>query len=246
MYSAHTEGGAKWSMFFSGLVVMVFSVAIGITGMYTFRLNPHLPVPDQTLPWLVMNVLPPWLAGFVVASTVSGMSSAANATAASAGTFFVRHVFPMVTGRYPAKPVVAVRWALSGVFLFSTTIGLFTGSVVGFVIKFLPLTMSGLAVTILFGRFWKRATWQGGLAALITTPVVSLVLLKMDNSTLQAMAAGALALIVVSLLTPPRQRTIEQVAAEMAKERQSIEGAVGHHGPAENPQTTPANLIQHS
>jgi SSS family solute:Na+ symporter len=154
--------------------------------------------------------------------------------------------------------VVAVRWALSGVFLFSTLLGLFTGNVVGFVIKFLPLTMSGLAVTILFGRFWKRVTWQGGLAALIVTPAVSVIgfflkdndtlatIILKKNGSLTAMAAGALALIVVSLMTPPRQRTIEEVAADMAKERQSIEGAVGHHGPAENPQTKSANLIQHS
>ena len=64
-----------------------------------------------------MNVLPPWLAAFVVVAMVSGMSSAANGTAAAAGTFFVRHIYPLVTGRYPERPVVVVRWAL--VFAFS-------------------------------------------------------------------------------------------------------------------------------
>ena len=248
MYSAHTEGGAKWSMVFSGIVVIVFSVAIGITGMYAFKLNPYLHMPDQkdhTLPWLVMHKLSPWLAAFVVASTVSGMSSAANATAASAGTFFVRHLFPLVTGRYPARPVAAVRWALVGVFLFSTTLGLFTKSVVDFVTKFLPLTMSGLAVTILFGRFWSRATWQGGLTALIVTPVVSLVAMNFfSNPTLLAMAAGSAALIIVSLLTPPRRRSIEEVAEIMARERQSIEGSIGHGAGAPPPATNSPTLIK--
>jgi SSS family solute:Na+ symporter len=216
--------------------------------MYAFKLNPHLHTPgqeDRALPWLVMNSLPPWLAAFVVAATVSGMSSAANATAASAGTFFVRHLFPLVTGRYPAQPVVAVRWALAGVFLFSTTLGLFTNSVVDFVTKFLPLTMSGLAVTILFGRFWPRATWQGGLAALIATPVVSLAAKKfIDNPTLLAMAAGAVALIIVSLSTPPKQRSIEEVAEIMARERQSIEGKVGHGADAPPPATNNPTLMK--
>ena len=66
MYSAHTERGAKWSTTLSGVVVILFSVAIGITGMYAYRLNPHLKVADQALPWLAMNVLPPWLAAFVI------------------------------------------------------------------------------------------------------------------------------------------------------------------------------------
>jgi SSS family solute:Na+ symporter len=191
MYSAGTEAGAKWSMVTSGVVVMVFSLAIGITGMYAFRLNPHLPVPDEALPWLVMHVLPPWLAAFVVVAVVSGMSSAANATAASAGTFFVRHIYHLATGRHPKRPMVVVRWALVFVFIFSTALALYTGSIVTFVIKFLPLTMSGLGVIILLGRFWQRATWQGALAALVATPAASLIAMKfMDNPTLPALLAA--------------------------------------------------------
>jgi Na+/proline symporter len=229
MYSARTEAGAKWSMVASGVIVVFFSVAIGITGMYAFRLNPHLPVPDQALPWLVMNVLPPWLAAFVVVAVVSGMSSAANGTAAAAGTFFVRHIFHLVTGRHPKHPMVAVRRALAAVFVISTALALYTGSIVGFVVKFLPVTMSGLAVIILMGRFWRRATWQGALAALVTTPAVSLAAMKfLDNPALPATLAGALALVVVSLRTPRTQRGFEQVAEALRHERENIEGNVSH------------------
>lgn len=225
MYSAHSEGGAKWSMVLSGLIVIGFSVAIGITGMYTYRLNQHLPVPDQALPWLVMNVLPPWLAAFVVVAVVSGMSSAANGNAAAAGTFFVRHIYPLTTGRFPKKPVVSARWALVFAFLLSTAVALYTGSIVGFVIKFLPLTMSGLGVIILLGRFWPRATWQGALAALVTTPVASLIgMAFMDNPTLPAALAGVVALVITSLMTPSKRRAFEDVAESMTRERQSIEG----------------------
>jgi solute:Na+ symporter, SSS family len=226
MYSARTEGGAKWSMVLSGLIVIVFSMAIGITGMYTYRLNQHLPVPDQALPWLVMNVLPPWLAAFVVVAVVSGMSSAANGNAAAAGTFFVRHIYPLATGSFPKRPVVVARWSLVFAFLLSTALALYTGSIVGFVIKFLPLTMSGLGVIILLGRFWPRATWKGALAALITTPVASLVAMRFwENPTLPATLAGAVALVAVSLMTKPNQRSFGEVAEAMTYERQSIEGA---------------------
>jgi solute:Na+ symporter, SSS family len=228
MYSANSESSAKWSMVVSGLVVMVFSLAIGLTGMYAFHVNQHLPVPDQALPWLVMNDLPPWLAAFVVVAMVSGMSSSANGNAAAAGTFFVRHIFPLVTGRFPARPVVAARWSLVFAFILSTALGLHTGSIVGFVVKFLPLTMSGLGVIILLGRFWKRATWQGALAALIATPVVSLILMwcfSMSNPTLPAALAGVAAQVAVSLFTPPNRRTFEEVAEAMTHERQAVEGA---------------------
>jgi SSS family solute:Na+ symporter len=231
MYSASTESAAKWSTAMSGVVVIIFSVAIGITGMYTYRLNPNLKVPDQALPWLAMHALPPWLAAFVIVAVVSGMSSAANACAAAAGTFFVRHIFPLVTGRYPQRPVVVVRWALLCAFIFSTTLGLYMGNIVKFVRTFMPLTMSGLGVIILLGRFWRRATWQGALAALITTPAVSLALMSvpaikqhLGDATIPATAAGLFAHLVVSLLSPPPRRTFEEVAEALSREREAIEG----------------------
>jgi solute:Na+ symporter, SSS family len=242
MYSARTEGGARWSMVISGVTVIAFSLVIGITGMYAFRLNPHLPVPDQALPWLVMNVLPPWLAAFVVVAVVSGMSSAANGTAAAAATFFVRHIYPFVMGgRYPKRPLWVGRWALACVFFVSTMLALYTGSIVAFVIKFLPLTMSGLAIVLLLGRFWKRATWQGALAALITTPVVSMAAMKfMDNPALPAAVSGAIALVIASLLTPPTSRSFEQVVEDLNHERQQIEGAT--HGPGTPTAPEPAKV----
>lgn len=229
MYSAQSESSAKWSMVISGLLVMAFSVVIGITGMYAYHLNPHLPVANQALPWLVMHALPTWLAAFVVVAMVAGMSSAANGTAASAGTFFVRHIFPLVTGRYPQNPVQTARWMMVFVFLFSTGLAMCTDDIVSFVKKFLPLTMSGLGVCLVFGRLWSRATAAGALAALFATPAVAIGGLKFwQDPTLPAMLAGALALVVVSLLTPSKKRSIEQVAEQMTRERQSIEGALPH------------------
>jgi SSS family solute:Na+ symporter len=233
MYSARTEGGARWSMIASGVIVILFSVTIGITGMYTFHINPDLPKPDQALPWLAMNRLPPWLAAFVVVAIVSGMSSAANGCAAAAGTFFVRHIYPLATGHYPQRPVVVARWTLACGFLASTALALYTKSIVDFVKEFLPLTMSGLGVIILLGRLWRRSTWQGALAALIATPALSLAVKFIpaaaglrENVIIPATLVGLLAHVVVSRLTPPPQRSFEEVAEALQHERQAIEGAV--------------------
>ena len=237
MYSSGTERSARLSMVISGIVVMIFSVAIGITGMYAFKLNPHLVTPtssrDNALPWLVTNVLPPWLAAFVSVAIVSGISSAANGTALAAGTFLVRHVYPLVTGRFPKKPVAATRWGLVFSFAFGTLLALSTTNIVDFVKKFLPLTMSGLGVIILIGRFWKRANWQGAVAGLIATPLVSLAVMefwKGMDPILPATAAGIVVQVVVTYLTPPRRFTFEQVAERMSQERKSIEENFPHEG----------------
>jgi SSS family solute:Na+ symporter len=248
MYSARTETEAAWAMIVSGVVVVIFSAAIGILGMYTFKLNPGLPNSDQALPWLVTHVLPPWLAALVVVAVVSGMSSSANGCAAAAGTFYVRHIFPLLTGRYPTNPVRAARLSLACAFFASTMLALYTSNIVGFVVKFLPLTMSGLGVVILVGRFWKRANWQGALAALVTTPLVSLCIMfipsegKFWRTPIPAALAGLLAQIVVSVLAPPRIRSFEEIAEELARERRAIEEA-SVHGALEAESTEPLETL---
>jgi solute:Na+ symporter, SSS family len=231
MYSAHSVKGAKWSMVTAGAIVIVFSTVVGIAGMYAFKLNPHLAKPDEAVPWLVMNVFPPWLAAVVVVSMASAIFSSANGCAIAAGTFFVRHIYPLVTGRYAKHSLKAVRRALVCAFVLSTAIALYPGSIVGFVQEFLPLTMTGLAVIIVLGRFWKRTTWQGALAALITTPAVALIVKYVPGQEdfwkspiIPATVAGVIAHFVVSWLTPPSQRSFEEVATVLTREREAVEG----------------------
>ena len=240
MFSARTESAARWSMVLGGAIVMGFSVVVGIIGMYAFKLNPNLPDPDQTVPWLVINVLPTWLAAFVVVAIASATFSSASTNAIAAGTFFVRHIYPLFTGRYATRPLVVVRWALIASFILATGTALVAGTIVRFVLGFLPLTMSGIGVIVLLGLFWKRATWQGALAALITTPLVTLGFRFIpnpadqlgDGSLLQTLAefcwnqpaipatlAGFAAHIVVTLLTPPPTRTFDEVAASLTEAR---------------------------
>src|SRR5262249_16383805 len=150
-------------------------------------------------------------------------------------TFYVRHIFPLITGRYPRQPVATVRWALAVAFLVSTTLALRASNIVSFVSKFLPLTMSGIALCSVVGRFWKRAPPHGALAALITTPVVAVIIMLIPsqstfwgNPTIPAGVAGLAAHIFVSLRTPRPQRSIEEVAEMLAQERKAIEEAVSH------------------
>jgi solute:Na+ symporter, SSS family len=230
MYSARSEIGARWALVASGIIVVAFSVVIGITGMYAFRLNPHLVNPDESLLWLVIHVLPAWLAALVVVSVTSGIFSCANWSAIAAGTFFVRHIYPLATGRFPTRPLLAVRVALICAFAVSTLAALHAGTIVGFVIKFLPVTMGGLAIIVLVGRFWRRGTWQGALAALVVTPAVSLTLMLASakagylNDAIIPTLAGIIAHILVSVLTPRTSPSFEHVVEAMNRQRQLVEG----------------------
>jgi solute:Na+ symporter, SSS family len=228
MFSANSERAARWSMVTAGSIVTTFSVLIGIIGMYTFQLNPGLEDADQSLTWLVLNALPTWLAAFVVVSIMSATFSSASTNAITSGTYFVGHIYPLATGRYAKRPLVAVRLALICTFVLSTCIALLAGTIVDFVLQFLPLTMSGLGVIILMGYFWKRATWQGALAGLITTPAVFLAVTYLpgqeefwNSPIIPATLTGSVAHLAVSLLTPRNTLRFEEIAEALNKQRQA-------------------------
>jgi solute:Na+ symporter, SSS family len=231
MFGAKSETGARWSMFFAGLIVVAFSVLIGITGMYAFQLHPGLQGrdADQALLWLVINVLPAWLAAFVVIAAASGIFSCANGNAMAISTFFVRHVYPLFTGgKYLQRPLFAARILLVCAFIGCTCVALHAGNIVDFVKKFLQITMSGLAIIILMGRFWKRATWQGAMTALILTPLISLSAMlffpnSLWNNAVILTIPGFVAHFIVSLLTPKPTRSFADVAASLKHERENIE-----------------------
>lgn len=176
--------------------------------------------------WVSFSVLP---AALVVSVTVAVFSSG-DSNAAVAGTYFVRHICPLVTGRYPKRPLLVIRWALVCAFLVSMVLALYAGNIVDSVIDFLSVTMSGLAVIILLGRFWKRATWQGGVAALTSAVVVSLLVIFVPGQAefwvkpiIPATLASLIAEVVVSLMTPPNKLSFEEVTSVMMKQRQAID-----------------------
>ncbi len=231
MYSALTEKGAKWSMICAGAIVIAFSVVIGIAGMYAYKLNPNLPAPDEALLWLVMHVLPIWLAAFVIVSVTSGIFSCACGNAMSVGTYFVRHIYPLITGGCSAKrPLLMTHCVLVSAFVITTLMAIPKGTIVDFVTTFLPVTMSGLAIIIMVGRFWRRATWQGAMAALAITPIIAISIkflpqqYQVWNNAIVPTLAGALVHILVSSLTPPPQHSFSEIAETMTREREAIEG----------------------
>ncbi|HEV2454154.1 MAG TPA: hypothetical protein VGY98_07830, partial [Verrucomicrobiae bacterium] len=231
MFGAETERGARWSMVLAGLIVIAFAVLIGITGMYAHQLNPTLKDSDsdKALLWLVIHVLPSWLAAFVVIAAASGIFSCANGNAMAISTFFVRHIYPLVTGgKYPRRPLFAARILLICAFVLCTSVALHAGTIVSYVTSFLPITMSGLAIIILMGRFWRRATWQGAMAALIVTPILTLIAKEFfatafwNNAVILAVP-GFIVHFIVSLLTPRPSRSFQDVANTLTQERQNIE-----------------------
>ena len=236
MYSGRSEAASRWGMIGAGMIEIAFAVVVGIVGMYAYALNSHIANQDKALTWLITAVLPKGLAAVVVVSTGAAIFSAANGSAAAISSYFVRHIHPLLTGTYPRRPVLTGRLSLACAFVICTGMAIRAGDIVSFVGKFLAVTSGGLAVIVLMGRFWRRATWGGALATLIASAVVSSALIVLavavpstaawwfvEQPIIPAAVIGLIAGVAASLMTFPGKVSFESVVAAMQRQRQSID-----------------------
>ena len=107
---------------------------------------------------------------------------------------------------------------------------LYATDVINYIQFMISIIMSGLFVCTIMGRYWKRANWQGGIAALAGGAIASITVLQIESwnqywgnpvipSILLAMILG----VLVSMLFPPSQVSETEALAILARERQEME-----------------------
>jgi len=120
-----------------------------------------------------------------------------------------------VTGRKIAEKdyAKASRIALLAALAIAFVITIFVTDVIAYIQKVVGSFLPGVGVTMLMGRLWKRATWQGALATIGTgtlfglvivcvPPVADFVKASFGGPAIPATAISLVAGVFVSLLTP--------------------------------------------
>ena len=145
-------------------------------------------------------------------------------------TILLTDVIPSVTGRRVAEKnyTFASRIALLVALAIAFVITLFVGDVIAYFQKVVGSLLPGVGVTMLLGRFWRRATWQGAYASILSGPLFGLVVLFVPSfaecvrltfggPAIPATALALVAGVTASLLSKPSTATEdERVAAVMA------------------------------
>ena len=148
-------------------------------------------------------------------------------------TILLTDVIPSLTGRRVSERnyALASRIALLVALAIAFVITLFVGDVIAYFQKVVGSLLPGVGVTMLLGRFWRRSTWQGAYASVLSGTLFGLVVLfvpafadwvKMTfggpaiPSTAVALVAG----VAVSLLTPRSLATEEDRLAAVFAARQ--------------------------
>ncbi|WP_040982534.1 sodium:solute symporter family protein [Oceanobacillus jeddahense] len=232
IYSGKNKSTVIRSFIISGIVAVLFSIIPTIVGLAARLLNPEIGNTAFAFPYMITEVFPFWIGAFLLIAGLSATMSSGDSDAMAGATILVRDVYQTVTGSLPDKSK-AVFFSRIGLVITIGLALLFTlGStnIIDYIENMSSTIMSGLLVTALLGKYWSRATWQGGIAAIIAGSVTSFtVMLNKDlsefwgNPVIPSLFVSLLTCIIISYLTPKQTISKEEALKKLEDERMIFE-----------------------
>lgn len=236
IYSAADVATVRRSFGWVALLFAVFAVLPAIAGMAARTIDPALENPDAAFPMLATTVFPVWLGAFLLIAGLSATMSSGDSDAVAGVAILLRDVTQLVTGRLPrAENMVRYsRIALVGVLGLALAGALLADTIIDFISLMISTVLAGLLVASLLGKFWPRATWQGGLAAMVGGSATALAVQNVaawsefwGNPSIPSLAVALVAGVAVSLATPRSRISREEALRLLAEERATMD--VGTH-----------------
>ena len=230
IYTAKDSKTAKRAFTMNAVLLTAYGILPVLIGMSAYTIafannaSMVLDRPDFAFAYMATLVLGPVFGLCLLLAGLSATLSSADSDAIAGVTILLTDVFPTITRKSMNKDHYArnSRITLIIILVFSFLMALLADDVISYAIKVIGALIPGAAVTMLLGRLMKRATWQGGMAALLSGTLLGFAYLLIPPLakavdmvfggpaipvTLIALAAG----IVLSLATP--RNTVSEVDA---------------------------------
>jgi len=228
IYSAKDEKTVQKSYYVSALLYLLFAIIPVVIGITAFNLLPNVAMADQAFPELLTKILPVGIGIIVLLAGLSAVISSASSDAIAGTSILLRDIFILLTGKMPPKEkaITYSRWGATITSILAVLFTMLSNNIFDYIKNMVGIVMSGMFVCCMFGRFWNRATWQGGVAALVAGSTTALVVLLVPGwkaifggVTIPSVIVSSICCVIVSLMTPPNTVSDEEALASLAKER---------------------------
>jgi len=178
---AKSEWDAKAGMLWGAAMKLFIPVFIVFPGLIALALYPGLKNPDEALPMLVRELLPPGLMGLVFAAFFAALMSSVDSYLNSAATLWTKDVYQrFIRKNAPDKHYLVLGRILTIVFVllavgFAPVTKKFPGIYVAMQ-TLLSFFQGPTLAILLLGMLWRRTTQWGGLSGLISGVAISAIL----------------------------------------------------------------------
>lgn len=219
VYSARDPKTASVAQAYCGLTFLLIYIPIMLVALAGIILVPGIEKSDAVAPTLIQKFMNPWAAGVVMAGVLAAAISTADSVLLLAGTTFVRDIVQKLSKKeYSSDALLKMaRYAtfIIGILAIVFSINM-TTSVLWIQANMVGIMGSMLSVCCLAAFAWKRANSQGAMASMLIGVGTALVweFLKRPFGwfpILPAIVTGTVALIVVSLITPPPPKEVTDI-----------------------------------
>ncbi|MFC7406279.1 sodium:solute symporter family protein [Georgenia alba] len=234
IYAAADVRTVRRSFLLAGLLFAAFSALPAVAGIAASRLAPDLPSPDMAFPYLATELFPAFVGAFLLIAGLSATMSSGDSDAIVGVSILIRDVAQLVTGRVPRadRVVLYSRLGLGAVLGLALVFALAAETIIEYITTMIATILTGLLVASLLGKFWRRATWPGGIAAMVCGSAAALVVNSSGpltefwgNAVIPSLAAALVAGVVVSLVTPRNRVSSEEALRVLREERAHLETA---------------------
>jgi sodium/proline symporter len=248
------------SIGFGMMVVAIFQV-IAVIGIPILAIGgllffPNLANVDNIAPQMIVEVLPPWLSGILLAAIIAAVMSTADSQLLVVGSSVGEDVYKGVINRDASdrKVMLVTRGAVLGAGLVAGAVAWTTPDTVFTAIAF---AWGGLGTTfiapLVAGLWWDRANGPGAVAGLVvgffgapiwsnnmlgSGPMIDGIALFDYYFVLPVLVLSTLSLVVVTFLTSPPGADTAQEIREISRPLQEEIGSVSRPGSSPGPAAT--------
>jgi SSS family solute:Na+ symporter len=180
VYSAESNASAKKAFILSGIILFIFSFIPAIIGMSGFAIATQKGVtgvlqnPNYTFAFMATEILGPTLGLLFLIAGLSATLSSADSDAMAGVTILMVDVYSTCTGKSVPKEKM-VFWSritlvITLILAFFAT--QFAHDIIGYISNVVGSLIPSIAMMMILGKYWKRVTWQGGLACVFSGTIL--------------------------------------------------------------------------
>lgn len=195
----------------SGVVMGLFTVGFGVFGPVIKILYPDIEMADMAMPTLVLDLMPGWIAGIVLAAPLAAIMSTVDSMLLVTSSTIVKDLYLNYVNPYASERRIKKLSYITTLIIGVGTI-LFALTPPEYLQLIVVFAMGGLEATffapLLFGLYWKRANRWGAVTSMYTGLISYIVISRWwpnlfgMNAIATSLALSIGTMICISLLTP--------------------------------------------
>ncbi len=204
LFCAKDGKTARVSVFWTALLIIPLAFGITLIGMGASALFPQIS-PEQALPMVMKEILPPFLGGIVLAALLCAVMSSADTCLLSASTILTVDIIGRFKPSLSQRKILSLsRWGIVVLGLSSLILALTLKGIISALLFAYTIYTCGLILPVIAG-FYKnrlRVTPLGALVAVVGGGSAALIsqLLDVKYLDLGGLLVSVLLLFVVSLI----------------------------------------------